>query len=1052
MRAAYGSSSRRVTKPLRTSAKFVRFLVNAILMALTFLSPAQVGPGGLLIQGDRTIRESVTSTAPLVEIASGQSHTLGLRADGTIVAWGSNVFGQCNVPAGLLGVAHVYAGKNHSILLMKDGTVRCFGLNNNGQCVPPAGLTGVIQVAGGSTHTVALKSDGTVICWGDHNFNMCNVPAGLTGVAQVAAGEMHTIVRKSNGALVGWGDGNYGQNAPPAGVNNFVELSSSMFHNIAIRADGTVAAWGSNFSGESTVPSGLTGITHVAAGYIHNVAQRADGTIACWGNNGFGQLNAPATQFKQISACFYDSGGLTMDGHFVGWGFGQYGECSEPYRIANLSRVVAGSNHIAFFRNDNTVGSWGSTNKAQTAQITTNGKVVEISAGVNHTAVLQKNPGKAFYAGDNQFGQLSNLGDAEVIDHLWAAGNDTFAHYKSGGLSSAGNNDWNQRSVINGLQNAVQITGGLYHNLLLKPDGTLVAAGDNTYGRATVPAGLSEIVQIASSNYHNLALKADGTVRAWGWNGDGQSSPPTGLTNVSQIAAGDIFSLALKADGTVAGWGGNGNGQLAFPIGLTGISQVGAGASFSALVPRLGFTVAPYMVIGGDAATGTVTLTAPAPIGGTQVLLTSDNSAAMPPAVITIPAGATSMNFPIPTAVSTTTAQVTISAMLDGFTQNSLLTVTPAPFTLTLNNVAPIGGSTGLVKGTITLPNPAPVGGTVFTLASSDPAATVPATITVPATKSTFTFLISHSQVTAVKTLDISATNGGVTRAVTLKLNPFQIIQFVLGSPNIIGGYNIAATVTLNAIPATDVSIPLTSSVASAIPTPGFILVPAGVKTATGPVATSAVTTATSLTLSATYNNTRTAALKVFPALASLKSATTTWFGNSALAFTLTLQTGAPVGGLVVDVAGTSCSAPLTVTVPEGETALTFSVIADDLSASGSGTVTASTVNCFVKATKAILPNIVAAISSDNLSFKGGSSTVVTLTVSLKDVVAVDTEVSIVSSLPGVASAPSTVIVPAGESSISFPLPHFATTKAKPVRISATRLGVTKNVNLTVNP
>jgi hypothetical protein len=37
----------------------------------------------------------------VVAIAAGNVHSLALKADGTVVAWGNNYYGECNVPVGL---------------------------------------------------------------------------------------------------------------------------------------------------------------------------------------------------------------------------------------------------------------------------------------------------------------------------------------------------------------------------------------------------------------------------------------------------------------------------------------------------------------------------------------------------------------------------------------------------------------------------------------------------------------------------------------------------------------------------------------------------------------------------------------------------------------------------------------------------------------------------------------------------------------------------------------------------------------------------------------
>jgi alpha-tubulin suppressor-like RCC1 family protein len=60
----------------------------------------------------------------------------------------------------------IEAGEYHSLALKSDGTVAAWGLNNNGQCNVPEGLNSVVAVAAGNAHSLALKSDGTVAAWG----------------------------------------------------------------------------------------------------------------------------------------------------------------------------------------------------------------------------------------------------------------------------------------------------------------------------------------------------------------------------------------------------------------------------------------------------------------------------------------------------------------------------------------------------------------------------------------------------------------------------------------------------------------------------------------------------------------------------------------------------------------------------------------------------------------------------------------------------------------------------------------------------------------------
>ena len=90
-------------------------------------------------------------------------HTSQAGVTGSIVAWGDNDLGQCDVPSGSDFVA-VAAGVGHSLALREDGSLAAWGYNAHGQCNVPAG-SDFVAVAAGASHGLALKEDGSLAAW-----------------------------------------------------------------------------------------------------------------------------------------------------------------------------------------------------------------------------------------------------------------------------------------------------------------------------------------------------------------------------------------------------------------------------------------------------------------------------------------------------------------------------------------------------------------------------------------------------------------------------------------------------------------------------------------------------------------------------------------------------------------------------------------------------------------------------------------------------------------------------------------------------------------------
>ena len=91
-------------------------------------------------------------------VAAGAYHNLALRANGSIVSWGSDGHGLVSqTPAGT-GYTAVAAGHGHSLALKADGSIVSWGDDRYGQVSQTPAGTGYTAVAAGSLHSLALRS------------------------------------------------------------------------------------------------------------------------------------------------------------------------------------------------------------------------------------------------------------------------------------------------------------------------------------------------------------------------------------------------------------------------------------------------------------------------------------------------------------------------------------------------------------------------------------------------------------------------------------------------------------------------------------------------------------------------------------------------------------------------------------------------------------------------------------------------------------------------------------------------------------------------------
>jgi alpha-tubulin suppressor-like RCC1 family protein len=265
------------------------------------------------------------------QIATGDSHSLGVRINGTAWAWGCNANGQLgddstinrsspvSVIGGFTNWCQISAGDgNHSLGLRTNGTVWAWGYNYRGQLGDNTnidrsspvsvigGFTDWCQISAGQAHNLGLRTNGTVWAWG-HNYrgqlgddstinrsSPISICGGFTDWCQLSAG-LHSLGVRTNGTTWAWGCGGQGQlgdntnidrSSPVSVVGGFTDwcqVSASWYHSLGVRTNGIAWAWGcggqgrlgnnctTNRSSPVSVVGGFTNWCQVSAGYSHSL-------------------------------------------------------------------------------------------------------------------------------------------------------------------------------------------------------------------------------------------------------------------------------------------------------------------------------------------------------------------------------------------------------------------------------------------------------------------------------------------------------------------------------------------------------------------------------------------------------------------------------------------------------------------------------------------------------------------------------------------------------------------------------------------------------------
>jgi alpha-tubulin suppressor-like RCC1 family protein len=301
--------------------------------------------------------EPSTTGLGAVCVARGYKHTLAIREDGSLYAWGDNSTGQLG-----LGNQTTYY------------TPQRVGTATNWVSVAAAGSTSAV---GG--FSVALNSKGEIWTWGANSLGQLGngayqdlrVPALVSGNwIAISAHALNVLAQASDGSLWGWGyngDGQLGNgttsnsNVPVAvyfGSQDWVHFDAGSNHSVGILLDGTLWCWGNNSHGENANLYNSYNLDpiqeytyasdwlYASAGHDHTLGLKNNRTLYAWGSNQWGQLGTAATvgstfnwfpteinsvpdNWDKIGTSVGSSFGLKQDGTVWSWGPNSSGELGD---------------------------------------------------------------------------------------------------------------------------------------------------------------------------------------------------------------------------------------------------------------------------------------------------------------------------------------------------------------------------------------------------------------------------------------------------------------------------------------------------------------------------------------------------------------------------------------------------------------------------------------------------------------------------------------------------------------------------------------------------
>lgn len=384
-----------------------------------------------------------------VNVSLGTGHTMVEKADGTVWTWGRGDYGQTgngtisNQTSPLLISTSkntwltTSLGQNHTLGLKTDGSLWAWGHNSSGQLgianwvdksqpLKVDSSNDWVNVAAGGNHSLAIKANGTLWVWGQNSYGELGVGNSVASNipiqvgtddkwASIACGDYNNMAIKADGTLWAWGYNSSGQLGDSSVINktlpiqigsdsNWVSVSVGVSHTIGLKANGTIFVWGNNSfnqlgngsSNNNLIPtqiaSNLNWIS-ISAGDYYNLALKADGTLWGWGFNSNGQLGLSDSTNRNIPTL------IGTDNKWILISSGGY---------HNLALKANGAVYTWGFNGNGELGLGNNFNKYVPTKVSIYNNIAHLSAGSSHTIIINTMRKQFCASGLNTLGQLGD--------------------------------------------------------------------------------------------------------------------------------------------------------------------------------------------------------------------------------------------------------------------------------------------------------------------------------------------------------------------------------------------------------------------------------------------------------------------------------------------------------------------------------------------------------------------------------------------------------------------------------------------------------------------